>query len=308
MGKRWFFYLSALLGCVVFHLAYQQWISWIILRVVLTLPVFSLVISLPAMLMARPWIQLPPAVSVGTPLVLKVVVRDPLPIPMCRMSVEAFHTVTGESWLLDANSDCPTDHCGGLHLRPRRGWIYDYLGLFRIPLPKVPPMRVLIRPKPVALPEPDLDHLLVSAWRPKPGGGFAENHELREYRPGDHLSQIHWKLTAKTQKLILREPMVPDQSRLILWLTLSGTPEQTDRKLGQLAWLGRYLRSRELPFQILAFTGSGRQIWTVDRDRDLPLALDQLLCHTAYAGTDTPTLTEDAVWSFYIGGEANEEA
>lgn len=308
MVKRWFLYLSALLGCLVFHIAYQEWASWIFLAALLALPPLSLLLSLPAMLTARAEAQMLPAVAVGTPLQLRIVVRSPFPVPSCRMQVKVFHTLLDQSWQLDANAPCPTQHCGAINCKPHWGWIYDYLGLFRLPLRKPENFRVLVRPSPLELPEPDLSNILVSSWRPKPGGGFAENHELREYRPGDHLSQIHWKLTAKTNKLILREPMVPDRNRLIIWLVLGGTPEEMDRKLGKLLWLGNYLRRLDLPFEILAYTREGKQLWHVDSLRALRRAVDQLLCHRPFTGSQTPELTENASWSYYIGGEADEEA
>ncbi|MBR2633811.1 MAG: DUF58 domain-containing protein, partial [Lentisphaeria bacterium] len=46
-----------------------------------------------------------------------------------------------------------------------------------------------------------------ASGRPKPGGGYGENYEIRQYRPGDNLNQIHWKLSAKVGDLMLREPM-----------------------------------------------------------------------------------------------------
>ncbi len=308
MGKRWLLYLTALVCCLVFHIAYQEWASWIFLLAMLALPPFSLLLSLPAMLTARARVEVPPAVAVGTPLALRVVVRSFVPVPVCRLNIRVFYTMTGECYLLDANAACSTEHCGAINCKPPRGWIYDYLGMFRLPLRRPPEFRILVRPRPMELPEPDLSNILVSAWRPKPGGGFAENHELREYRPGDHLSQIHWKLTAKTKKLILREPMVPDRNRMIIWLTLNGTQEEIDRKLARLLWLGGYLQRYDLKFQILAYTAAGKQLWDVDSPRALRRAVDLLLCHSPYSGSDTPELTETANWIYYIGGEADEEA
>ena len=53
MGKRWFVYLMALLGCLVFYLAYQQWVSWLLLMGVLFLPIVSLLFSIPAIALAK---------------------------------------------------------------------------------------------------------------------------------------------------------------------------------------------------------------------------------------------------------------
>ena len=50
------------------------------------------------------------------------------------------------------------------------------------------------------------------------GGDFTELFQLREYVPGDSLRRMHWKLTAKTDRLIVREGSLPLQrSLLVFW-------------------------------------------------------------------------------------------
>lgn len=308
MVKRWFLYLTALLGCLIFYIAYQEWVSWILLLLMLLLPPLSLVLSLPAMLTARVRHYMPPAIVAGSPLQIQLGANALLPMPTWQMYVQVYHTFTQENLLLDGTSFCPTKHCGALNCKPCRGWVYDYLGLFRVPLRSPMPFRVLVRPEPLPLPEePDLSTILVSAWRPKMGGGFAENHELRLYRPGDSLQQIHWKLTAKTGKLILREPMVPDRMRLLVWLNLQGSAEELDRKLGRLLWLGGYLQRHGLPFDVLAYTASGKRLWHVGSGQALRRVMDILLCLEPSQTPGKPMLTEPAAWDYYIGGEEDEE-
>lgn len=96
-----------------------------------------------------------------------------------------------------------------------RGRVYDYLGLFRLPRRWNCQTELLVLPCPQP-PEqlPSLAQLQVLSYRPKPGGGFAEVHELRDYRPGDSPREIHWKLTAKVDHPIVREAQVPNRA---LW-------------------------------------------------------------------------------------------
>ena len=296
----------ALLGSVVFFLAYQQWMAWLLMIGMLCLPPLSLLLSLPAMLTSRVRVQMPRAVIANTPTVLHVTIGSLLPTPAWRVQVQVYHTLTRESLLLRAGSFCPVQHCGALNCQVRHAWVYDYLGLFRIPLRRPPNFRLLIRPTPLKLQnEPDLSQLLVTAWRPKPGGGFAENHELRLYRPGDNLHQIHWKLTAKTGKLILREPMVPDRNRMLLWLTLHGDPDTLDRKLRRLLWMSGFLLKNGLEHDVLAYTAAGPIRWHIADKRSLQRALDTLLCYGPYPDSDTPAIKEDVNWEYYIGGEAD---
>ena len=53
MLKRWLFYLFSLAGAIAFYGAYTKYISFYILAAVLLLPLFSLLISLPAMVRMR---------------------------------------------------------------------------------------------------------------------------------------------------------------------------------------------------------------------------------------------------------------
>ena len=288
-------------------MSYPRWFSWVAFLALLCLPLLSLLVSLPAMLTTRLRVEVPPAVTAGTPVVLRIVTKCLFPVPMCRMAVQTYHTTTCNNWLLDVGSHCPTRHCGALNFRPMRGWIYDYMGLFRLPLQRLPKFRLLLRPTPLEVEAPDMTTFMVNSWRPKMGGGFAENHELRLYRPGDSLQQIHWKLSAKTNELILREPMIPDHNRLLLWLTLNGTPQEMDRKLGRLLWLAEYLHQQDLAFDILAYTAQGPQQWHVKDEASLHKAMDSLLCYGPYPGTDLPQLTLDPDWQYYIGGEADEK-
>jgi hypothetical protein len=93
---------------------------------------------------------------------------------------------------------------------------------------------------------PSLARYAGRAWKPKPGGGFAENHEIRLYRPGDKMNQIHWKLSSKMNKLMVREAMEPVQDRVLVEMILRGTPEELDRKFGRLLWTGNYLLEQGL--------------------------------------------------------------
>ena len=152
----------------------------------------------------------------------------------------------------------------------------------------------------------DPQRMEINSWVPKPGGGFSENHEHRLYRPGDSLNQLHWKLSAKVGDLILREPMEPVQGAVLLTLSLRGTPQELDRKLGRLAYTGDYLLERELDFEIRALTGAGVLASHVDSKTALTKAIDRLLCTPLAAQTDAWDDGKDASWQYHIGGDADE--
>ncbi len=308
MIKRWFCYLAALAGCLVFYFAYRQWMAWILLIGVSLLPLLSLALSLPAMLTSRLRCQMPEAVAQGSQVQMHVWLEGPFPPPRWQVRILAHHTLTGRNWLLQPAFDCPTEHCGALMCSFSRGFVYDYLGLFRV-RKKVPSaFRMYIRPQrrmPRNFKDPVQD--LATFWRPKAGGGFSENHELRLYRPGDSLRQIHWKLSGKTGQLIYREPMEASNNRLLLWLVHGGDPDMLDRKLGRLLWLSGHLQRRGLKHDVLACTADGNLLWHIGTVHTLKDVMNTLLCRQPMAQEESVTHKEFAHWQFYIGGEADEE-
>lgn len=54
------------------------------------------------------------------------------------------------------------------------------------------------------------------------GYDFAEVTDMREYRQGDLIKDIHWKLSAKKEELMVKERTSVAQSQVILLLDLSG--------------------------------------------------------------------------------------
>lgn len=306
MVKRWLLYLGALIGCVVFYCAYRQWFSWFALAAVLSLPVFSLLLSLPAMTGATLSVSVPEIVHPGQAVKLSFSVKSWAPAPMTRARLRIHRPITGETWLLKEGDSFPTDHCGTLVCRPEKAAVYDYLGLFRLRIPRQVPCTLKLRPRPVPISElPSLARQMGVSWRPKAGGGFSEQHEIRLYRPGDKLNQVHWKLSAKTGKLMVREPMEPAASRVYVEMLLRGTPEELDKKFGQLLWLGQYLLGKGIRYDLRVLTGSGVMLLPVAETHELEEALDRLLSAPP-AGEDATLEPLYASWQYRIGGDRDE--
>lgn len=307
MAGRRSLFLTLWLGALVFYIAYREWLSWLLLVTVAALPFFSLLLSLPFMLLTRVRIDIPTAVTVGRQQDLSMLYWCPVAAPpwWCRLTVR--RPLTGEQWTLREAEDLPTDHCGALICSVRKGRVMDYLGLFKLPLRRCPEQMILVRPVPIPIPDlPSPEEKLHRAWRPKPGGGFAENHELRLYRPGDSIHQIHWKLSAKTGRVILREPMEPVRGRLLVRLDLSGSPSELDRKLGQLLWLGDHLIGKDLPFELQCLTGAGIRTTPVAGYDQLHRIIDTLLRTPRAQSGSLRDRPESAMWQYFIGGAADE--
>lgn len=306
MIGRWLIYLTVLLGTAVFDLVCNGWLSWVLLLFLLILPLFSLLVSLPALFSVRLGIYCAGVLSIGDQEFPRLGATCLLPAPSVRGRIRVKHTLTGKSLRLKPGKPLPAAHCGQLICTPERVSVSDYLGLFRFPVLHKEGALVTVRPAPVPMHLPrSFETQIARVWHPKPGGGFAENHELRLYRPGDSLNQVHWKLSAKTGKLVIREAMEPRQGIVALILTACGTAEELDRKFGRLLWVGNHLLEKNVPFEIRAFTGSGTHIFSITDPAQLMSALDRLLAQPPAADTAAAPGAGRA-WQLYIGGEADE--
>lgn len=306
MKSRRIAYLMAWLCALVFLLLYRQWLAWVVLIALLALPLFSLLVSLPAMLSAKLDISAPETLEMHSRCRIGLVCRGALPVPYWKCHLRVVRPLTGECFDLKSWNFLPTEHCGELQCNARRSRVYDYLGLFGLPLKPCRELRVLVRPQSIPIPEERIQTpQLVCLWKPKPGG-FAENHELRLYRPGDSIRHIHWKLSAKSGKLIYREPMIPQPGKILVRLVLGGSAEELDRTLGRFLWLGEYLLNRSILFEVRCLSGQGMDTFPVNSLRDLDTALDAMLrLPMAPADARLPK-AEPAVWQFDLGGEPDE--
>ena len=306
MIKRWLIYLVSLLGGMVFYYANSSWISDVSLKALVLLPLAALVMSLPAMILARFHPECGKLLRRGAVEALELKVNCWLPAPLFRCRFEVTRPLTGESWILSPGDPLPAQHCGRLICRIKKLKIYDYLGLFGAAARNLPQIQTTVWPEPVALEEiPEPGDRIALAWKPKPGGGFSEHHELRLYRPGDNLRQIHWKLSAKTGKHIIREAMEPVRSRVIVYMTLRGTAAELDQYFGQLLWLSGELLEKDIPHEIRALTGTGTRCLPVQDQAQLQRAVEILLGCTP-AGESDKMEEVDAAWQYRIGGGARE--
>ncbi len=300
-------YLVSLLGVLLLYIAYEGWLAWLVLASLLALPIFSLIISLPAILTMRLTVDNRGTAPVGMPLALEITVKCLLPAPMYRCSIQVRRPMTGETWLLKPGQMLPTEHCGLLVLQPVRCWVSDYFGLFLFPIHKRTESVLTLWPQELKMPESkDLERFMMLSWRPKPGGGYGENHEMRLYQPGDSLNQVHWKLTAKTGKLMVRQAMEPARGRAVLTADLKGTDTELDRVLGRILYRGRYLVENGLHFDLHVLTGQGRLHWCIGSEAQLHEAVFTLLqTEVATEGT-LAGLPVFATWRCHLGGEPDE--
>lgn len=320
MWKHWLIYLAALGGAVVFHTYYFGWYSWFLLVLAVCLPGFSLLVSILAMVRIRLYLDAAPSCSRGDQIFVTLRgVNGFLPMPQCRFRLIVTSRMTGErqslqqhvpghdSWYVPLD----TSHCGVLVCSVEKGRVYDYLGLFRLPVRSPNPVEVTVNPVP-AEPDrlPNLSQFLARRRQPKPGGGFSEEHELRDYRPGDCMRDIHWKLSVKTDRMIVREAQEPIRGLTLLTFDLHGAPQAVDATLERLVWMSQWLLAHDTPHQILWVDPTDCQIASASMAEPEDLqALLRCLLRTPLR-PDTPSLRtrkfSSASWRYHIQPEQEE--
>ena len=300
MLRNWLVYLLGLAGALVFHIYYFGWYSWFVLVLAVALPWFSLLVSLLAMLRTRLRMDAPALLTRNEAAYVTLRAGNGfLPQPLCRFRLTITAVMTGErrslrqstqsqgSWYVPLD----TSHAGAYLCQVEKARVYDYLGLFRLPVRAPAPVETVIRPvprEPARL--PNLRHFLVRQLKPKPGGGFSEEHELRDYRPGDSMREIHWKLSVKTDRTIVREAQEPVRGLTLLTFDLRGTPGRVDATLEELLWLSQWLLDHDTPHQILWINPTDCETATapIDAPADLEALLSRLL--RTPLRPDTPSL------------------
>lgn len=306
MWKKRIRYLTALSVLGIYYLASGEWVSWILLLAALLLPVLSLLLSLPAIFDLSVSPTGADVMEAGERVHFWLLGAGNLPLPPFQADILLESCFTGEVTRYRAEKGLRPMHCGGRRVRVERAQACDYLGLFAFRVRKTADGQLLVRPKPLPIPNaPMPESSAAPHWKPKPGGGFAENHELREYRPGDSLNSVHWKLSAKTGSLIVREPMEAVQGKILLTMTLSGSPEELDRKLGRLLWLGHRMLEAHHRCTLRVLTGQGMVSYEFADRTELLAALDALLTAPLSQNGSVCAQSRQADWQYHIGGDAD---
>lgn len=159
--------------------------------------------------------------------------RLPLPLVCCRVTAE--NELTGETrsetllfslpargtrrLKLRFSSRC----CGAVRLEGKRARVYDAFALLPLAVKTEAACRLCVQPETFAVgilpPESAETREDSDAYAPdRTGWDLSEPYQLREYAAGDSPRQIHWKLSCKLEKLLVREPSLPlRRSVLVFW-------------------------------------------------------------------------------------------
>ena len=298
MWYRRLIYMAVLSGVLLFQITNDNYLACFLLALCVALPLVSLALSLPGMLKCRLELFAQPSVldrnETGG---WSLSVRTPGDFPLARLSLRlrrenlltghretAKLSLTGIARRMPEALAASTKHCGLLELQADRVKVFDYLGLFTLRLKPPAPARIVCRPIPVQcepVETPDGKGARPStknASRRGPG----EDYELREYRPGDPLRSVHWKLSSKWDELIVREREDAVTPLPLLTLDRFGRPEELDKLLDKVSGMSRAMLSVQRPHAVLWLDQSGvPQFYPVFDEREYAVCLLALLSQPA---------------------------
>ena len=286
--KRTWGWLALLAGLGALYRVYDGWLVEYLLLVTLLFPPLVGLLSLPGMLRARLHMTAEGPVLRGSAGTLELSLRASSLFPLTvRLRVRTVNLRTGAEEVLRREVQgggrvrqsiaLNTERCGLVRCSAERTRCYDPLGLFSVRVRGQDTVCLLVLPQPVSpAEEPDwrrshAPHQL----RPKYGGGFAEDHDLREYQPGDSLHSIHWKASAKLDQPVVREPLVPEREERLV--TFCSDPARMDPTLDTLYWLCLELCRRGEAHTLLWRSGGTVHRAEIAAAADLENAFFQLL-------------------------------
>lgn len=111
--------------------------------------------------------------------------------------------------------------CGGVRFKCVNVQVWDLLNVFCAKVKPFEEARTVIYPKTINL---DLSLSRTSIGSSKAegltqnrkGNDFSEIFDIRDYVPGDDIRSVHWKLSCKTDNLIVRQPSDPSHYDVML--------------------------------------------------------------------------------------------
>ena len=240
--------------------------------VLLLLPLLSLPVHIRLSKRLRLRVEAPVSVRKGDEGSIVLRVENPSLLPAARISctVVVRNQINGESstrkimtWAFPGKNQrailrTGSEFCGRLRISVEKVTLYDCFGLIGVGCSCPGAAHMTVQPDTFAvnvnlLPNPDCQEDSDSYSQERPGADLTETYQIREYVPGDSLRQIHWKLSGKFDRLIVRDPALPiTRNVLVFWERTGqyGDPESIDAQAETVVSLCRSLLDGGIQFTL----------------------------------------------------------
>ena len=158
-----------------------------------------------------------------------------IPVPVCRMSLDIENRLTKETENIplsysflpkgknSAGFTLTGEYCGREDIMVKEAVISDPAGLFSRKQKLDAKESVFVMPeiREIVIPSEYLDSFDMESYtysQHQKGNDTGEVFGIREYQDGDSPKQIHWKLSAKLDDMMVRIPSYPIENKLVVLL------------------------------------------------------------------------------------------
>lgn len=317
MIKSIVIYLLLLISAFVFNIFYFGWFSWFLLVLTIAVPLVSLLFSLPFMIggaVNGVFVFTHDSIKIGDDFYIGVTGKKGREVfcPRIKIKLNVQNDFCNKSEKMKiiysgtlkkpfyTKNNRFSKHCGCVSITAKYAKIYDFTGIFFIPIKLDCNISCDIMPKtkkPSVL--PDSSKISILGYKPK-NGGFSDYYELRQYQSGDSLKNIHWKLSSKYDDLIVREPSTPIYRQFYVRLLFTQNTDTNDDILARFIYVCNYLNKNGAPCLVI---NNGRGISSISTPSELKDFIKALYRNQPYKthfSDSTPSLV-------YAIGESSEE-
>lgn len=314
-------YLLILLGLLAFYLFFSGYLSFFLLAFFLALPVFSLLFTaLSGRKRAVLFTEAPVSAAGGQFALFAELSGKPGPFGLRgRMELQVQNVFSGEErkerlpFFMERGRRrfkvlLSSSHSGLLSCRLASLRIYDPLCLFSFSGKKkkdqtgreasvlvLPALRELTGQERGSMPE-NPDGVEYAADRP--GDDPSELYDIREYRAGDRISRIHWKLSERGEEVYVKEGGLPlDQCPFLAVDPARADDDRAETVLTEAFSLSRHFAFSGVCHRLGILLGQGAEapsVFSIENPEDFYLALRAVLS-ARRAGSERPDLLLRAI-------------
>lgn len=287
MLKTWGVYSVSLISTFIFFLCYKMWVSWFCLIVMLLIPFLALGMCIIASRTFTFRSESPGSCPIGDPAYIRIMTGGIASFfAFSRIKTVVTDRMAGTSRKMTimvhdsgiTNIPLDTSHCGSYSYKMLKLEIYDLFGFFRITRNINKENEFLVKPVP-SMPEvmPDMYGFKAKSLR-KAKQPNTEIYDIREYQTGDPVKSIHWKMSAKKDKLLVKEPLEEYGGHSRVLLKLTDDRDKLDLHLGQILFTSIFFLEHETSHKIRVIPPDRSEVsFDVESEADLERALGMIL-------------------------------
>lgn len=275
-------YIILLIMIFIFHILYKGDLSFILLVFLTAMPVLLFILLIIQTAKLNISISSSSKASErGKPEVIKIFLENTafFPVTACRLTFrykcffppdkpvnEKYSVIIPVSQLSKETltvSFTPK-HCGYIDISSARAAVYDIIGLTFIFKKIQFNDRITVLPKVYPFSSETERSFSYNAEgdtfsQTRSGDDPSEIFELREYRSGDSLNHIHWKLSSRGEKFIVKELSKPISSKILILCDTGScrTASDTDKIFDITATLSSFLVNAQAAHTLTVPSGDG---------------------------------------------------